>query len=101
MIGDAVLGVVLWLGPLVARPGTRPRRPASTPPRPGPSGAGILWIGGDLIGLPFILIVVNRLSREDSRRAAVVDADWTRAGPDGAVVGERSAAGRAVRGTRL
>jgi len=35
------------------------------------------------VGLPFILIVVNRMSREDTRRAAVVDAELDAAGPTG------------------
>ncbi len=57
------------------RPGTPPRPPASTHASDQTLGAGILWIGGDLVGLPFILIVVNRMSREDTRKAAVIDAE--------------------------
>lgn len=75
MIGDAVLGVVLWLGPLIAA-GWYAAQASGIDPRVDQTiGAGVLWIGGDLVGLPFILIVVNRLSREDADRARVIDAE--------------------------
>jgi len=83
MIGDAVLGVVLWLGPLVAASWYAAQATGIDPRLDQTLGAGILWIGGDLVGLPFILIVVNRLSREDGRKAAVVDAELDAAGPTG------------------
>ncbi len=77
MIGDAALGVVLWLGPLVAAgfyaalardwgPGLRTDQTI---------GAGVLWIGGDVVGLPFIGIVLARMTREDESHAAAVDAE--------------------------
>lgn len=77
IIGDAVLGLVLWFGPLVAAayyaglardwgPGLRIDQVV---------GAGVLWIGGDLVGLPFIGIVFVRMMREDRQRAADVDAE--------------------------
>ena len=83
MIGDAVLGVVLWLGPLVATSWYAAQATGLDPRVDQTLGAGILWIGGDLVGLPFILIVVNRMSREDTRKAAVVDAELDAAGPPG------------------
>lgn len=77
MIGDAVLGVVLWLGPLVAA-GFYTALARDW----GPSlrvdqllGAGVLWIGGDVVGLPFIGVVFARMTREDRQRAAVIDAE--------------------------
>ncbi|HET6259013.1 cytochrome c oxidase assembly protein [Pseudonocardia sp.] len=77
MIGDAVLGVVLWLGPLVAA-GFYTALSRDW----GPSlrvdqllGAGVLWIGGDVVGLPFIGVVFARMTREDHQRAAVIDAE--------------------------
>lgn len=74
MIGDAVLGVVLWLGPLVAA-GWYAMAANGLDPRVDQTiGAGILWIGGDVVGLPFILVVVARMSREDAGRAVEVDA---------------------------
>lgn len=77
MIGDAALGVVLWLGPLVAAgfygaltrdwgPGLRTDQTL---------GAGVLWIGGDVAGLPFIGIVLSRMTREDEERAIEIDAE--------------------------
>jgi cytochrome c oxidase assembly factor CtaG len=75
MIGDAVLGVVLWLGPLVAAGWYAAQASGIDPRLDQTIGAGILWIGGDVVGLPFILIVVNRLSREDARKARVIDAE--------------------------
>jgi cytochrome c oxidase assembly factor CtaG len=74
MIGDAVLGVVLWLGPLVAAAWYAAQANGVDPRIDQTIGAGILWIGGDIIGLPFILIVVNRMSREDADHARVIDA---------------------------
>lgn len=75
MIGDAVLGVVLWLGPLVAAGWYAAQASGIDPRLDQTVGAGVLWIGGDIVGLPFILIVVNRLSREDEQQAQVVDAE--------------------------
>lgn len=83
MLGDAVLGVVLWLGPLVATGWYAAQATGIDPRLDQTLGAGILWIGGDLVGLPFILLVVNRMSREDSRKAAVIDAELDAAGPTG------------------
>lgn len=76
MIGDAVLGVVLWLGPLVAAGFY-----AALARDWGPDlrtdqviGAGVLWIGGDVVGLPFIGIVLGLMTREDRQHAVEVDA---------------------------
>jgi len=38
-------------------------------------GAGVLWIGGDLAGLPFLAAVVTRMMREDQRDAVAIDAE--------------------------
>jgi cytochrome c oxidase assembly factor CtaG len=82
-IGDGLLGVVLWLGPLVAVEyyqglgrewGPSPRVDQSV-------GAGILWILGDVLGLPFLMLLVRALSVDEKARAAVVDAELDRA-PD-------------------
>jgi cytochrome c oxidase assembly factor CtaG len=77
MLGDAVLGVVLWLGPLVAAGFY-----AALARDWGPDlrtdqilGAGVLWIGGDVVGLPFIGIVLSRMIREDETRAAQIDSE--------------------------
>jgi cytochrome c oxidase assembly factor CtaG len=75
MIGDAVLGVVLWLGPLVAAGWYASRGWGPDLRTDQLIGAGILWIGGDVIGLPFILVVLGRFRREDESRAKVIDAE--------------------------
>lgn len=77
VIFDGVLGLVLWLGPLIAAHyyqalhrgwGPDPRLDQII-------GAGVLWIGGDLAGLPFLAAVVTRMMREDQREAAAIDAE--------------------------
>jgi cytochrome c oxidase assembly factor CtaG len=75
MIGDAVLGVVLWLGPLIAAGWYASRGWGPDLRTDQLIGAGILWIGGDVIGLPFILVVLGRFRREDESRAKVIDAE--------------------------
>jgi cytochrome c oxidase assembly factor CtaG len=77
---DGALGLVVWLGPLIAA------RYYHALARPwGPSirvdqiiGAGILWIGGDLAGLPFLGVVLRRMTAEDAVQAAVIDAEMDR-----------------------
>lgn len=77
VLGDAVLGLILWLGPLVASgyylavarnwgPDLRTDQDI---------GAGILWLGGDIIGLPFLATVVARMTKEDEHRAVEIDAE--------------------------
>ncbi|MEO7195013.1 MAG: cytochrome c oxidase assembly protein [Pseudonocardiaceae bacterium] len=77
VVFDGVLGLTLWLGPLIAPHyyqalhlgwGPDPRLDQTI-------GAGVLWIGGDLAGLPFLAAVVTRMMREDQRDAAVIDAE--------------------------
>ncbi|MBV9313731.1 MAG: cytochrome c oxidase assembly protein [Pseudonocardia sp.] len=93
MIGDAVLGVVLWLGPLVAA-----AYYSGLARDWGPSlrtdqviGAGVLWIGGDVIALPFIAVIFSRMAREDERHAARIDADLDAAALPSAPVRSESA----------
>lgn len=49
-------------------------------------GGGVLWILGDLVGLPFLAAQFIRMMREDESEAAVVDAelDAARAAAEGA-----------------
>lgn len=76
-IGDGLLGIVLWLGPLVAvayyqevgrdwGPSTRVDQSI---------GAGILWILGDILGLPFLMLLLRALADDDKVRAVQVDAE--------------------------
>lgn len=77
VIFDGVLGLALWLGPLVA-----PHYYQALHRPWGPDlrtdqiiGAGVLWIGGDLAGLPFLGAVVTRMMREDQHQADIIDAE--------------------------
>ena len=77
VIFDGVLGLTLWLGPLIA-----PHYYQALHRGWGPDlrldqiiGAGVLWIGGDLAGLPFLAAVAHRMMREDQRHAAAIDAE--------------------------
>ncbi|MGY4710824.1 cytochrome c oxidase assembly protein [Mycolicibacterium sp. CBM1] len=76
-LADGVLGVVLWLGPLVAAGyyaslqrdwGPSPRVDQSI-------GAGILWIVGDVVSIPFVLLLMRQLGTDERRRAKDVDAE--------------------------
>ena len=76
-LADGILGVVLWLGPLVAYDYY-----AGLGRNWGPSmrvdqaiGAGILWIVGDLFGLVFVLVLMRSLGLYERRRATEVDAE--------------------------
>lgn len=75
-IGDGVLGVVLWQGPLLAA-----AHYAAVDRGWGPSlrtdqtiGAGVLWILGDVVGVPFLLALFARFTADDRERADRVDA---------------------------
>ncbi|HZZ45575.1 MAG TPA: cytochrome c oxidase assembly protein [Pseudonocardia sp.] len=77
---DGALGLVVWLGPLLA-----PHYYEQLARPWGPStrldqiiGAGVLWIGGDLAGLPFLGVVLRRMTTEDAQEAALVDAELDR-----------------------
>jgi len=38
-------------------------------------GAGVLWILGDVVGLPFVLLLMRALSRDERAHAVEVDAE--------------------------
>jgi cytochrome c oxidase assembly factor CtaG len=76
VIFDAALGLVLWLNPHIVAE-TYYQAVSRTW---GPSlrtdqiiGAGILWLVGDLAGLPFLGALMNRMSHDDAKEAAVID----------------------------
>jgi cytochrome c oxidase assembly factor CtaG len=80
-IGDGLLGLVLWLGPLVAADYYEALHRTW-----GPSlrldqtvGAGILWIVGDVLGLPFLIMLMRALSVDEEARSVEVDAELDRA----------------------
>jgi cytochrome c oxidase assembly factor CtaG len=74
-LGDGLLGLVLWLGPVIVYGyyaglhrswGPSMRTDQSV-------GAGILWIVGDVLGVPFLAVLMRRLSTHEKVRAAEVD----------------------------
>ena len=76
-LGDGVLGLVLWQGSLIA-----PAYYAGLHRDWGPDqrldqtiGAGVLWILGDVVGLPFVLVLMRALSRDERAHAIEVDAE--------------------------
>ncbi|WUD59361.1 cytochrome c oxidase assembly protein [Nocardia sp. NBC_00511] len=76
-MADGILGIVLWLGPLVAT-----GYYAGVGRAWGPSarmdqtvGAGILWLLGDLLGLIYSLVVMRSFAADERRKAAEVDAE--------------------------
>jgi cytochrome c oxidase assembly factor CtaG len=75
VIVDGALGLAIWLGPLIA-----PDYYHAVARSWGPDvridqiiGAGVLWIGGDLAGLPFVAALFVRWSRDDQRKAKEID----------------------------
>lgn len=80
-IADGLLGLVLWLGPLIATSyylglqrdwGPSLRTDQSV-------GAGILWLLGDVLGLPFLVTLMRALSADERIRSREVDAILDRA----------------------
>jgi cytochrome c oxidase assembly factor CtaG len=76
-IGDGVLGLVLWQGPLIAASYYLALQRFW-----GPSlrldqtiGAGILWILGDVLGIPFVLLLIRALSADERALARKIDAE--------------------------
>ena len=83
-IGDGLLGIVLWLGPLIAVDYY-----AHVGRHWGPSlrvdqsiGAGILWIVGDVLGVPFIVVLMRLFSADEKVNADAVDAQLDNASED-------------------
>jgi cytochrome c oxidase assembly factor CtaG len=79
-IGDGLLGIVLWLGPLVAVDYYQGLHRTW-----GPSlwvdqsiGAGILWILGDVLGVPFLMVLLRTFGADERTHAALVDAELDR-----------------------
>lgn len=76
-LADGVLGLVIWQGPLIGaayyaglhRSWGPDQRLDQT------IGAGVLWILGDVVGLPFVLLLMRALSRDEKTHAVEVDAE--------------------------
>jgi cytochrome c oxidase assembly factor CtaG len=76
-LGDGVLGLVIWQGSLIGA-----AYYAGVHRSWGPDqrldqtiGAGVLWILGDLVGWPFVLVLMRALSRDEKEHAVAVDAE--------------------------
>lgn len=76
-LGDGILGLAIWQGPLIGATyyaglqrswGPDPRLDQTI-------GAGVLWIVGDLVGWPFVLLLMRALSRDEKAHAVAVDAE--------------------------
>ncbi|RDI64752.1 cytochrome c oxidase assembly factor CtaG [Nocardia pseudobrasiliensis] len=76
-MADGVLGLVLWFGPLVAtdyyaeigRTWGPDQRLDQT------IAAGVIWVLGDVLGLPYLLALMRSWAFDERRRAAEVDAE--------------------------
>ncbi|MFI5779730.1 cytochrome c oxidase assembly protein [Nocardia sp. NPDC051570] len=83
-MADGILGLVLWFGPLVAAGyyaevgrtwGPDPRMDQIV-------GAGVIWVLGDVLGLPYLLALMRSWASDERRRAAEVDAELDAAEQD-------------------
>lgn len=76
-LGDGVLGLVIWQGPLigVAYYAGLQRSWGPDPRLDQTIGAGVLWILGDLVGWPFVLLLMRAMSRDEKAHAVAVDAE--------------------------
>ncbi|HJQ46193.1 MAG TPA: cytochrome c oxidase assembly protein [Amycolatopsis sp.] len=90
VVVDAALGLLLWLGPLRAAEYYHALARTWGPDLRTDQiiGAGILWIGGDLAGLPFVGVLFHRWMRDDERQAKKADRELDKADE----VGESSGA---------
>ena len=80
-LGDGVLGLVLWQGSLIASAYYAALHRSWGPDQrlDQTIGAGVLWILGDVVGLPFVLLLMRALSRDERAHAVQVDAELDRA----------------------
>lgn len=77
---DGVLGVIIWLGPLIAngyylglhRSWDPSMRQDQT------MGAVALWFGGDAIGIPYLVVLFVQWIRDEGRKARRIDAELDR-----------------------
>ncbi|MEU1428664.1 cytochrome c oxidase assembly protein [Nocardia sp. NPDC005746] len=76
-LADGILGIVLWLGPLVAAGyyGSLGRTWGPDVRLDQTIGAGILWLLGDLLGLIYSLVVMRRFADDEKREAGALDAE--------------------------
>jgi cytochrome c oxidase assembly factor CtaG len=79
-LGDGVLGLVIWQGSLIAATYYSALHRSWGPDQrlDQTIGAGVLWILGDIVGLPFVLLLMRALSRDERAQAVQVDAELDR-----------------------
>jgi cytochrome c oxidase assembly factor CtaG len=79
-LGDGVLGLVIWQGSLIAAAYYSALHRSWGPDQrlDQTIGAGVLWILGDVVGLPFVLLLMRALSRDEREHAVAVDAELDR-----------------------
>ncbi|GLE52013.1 cytochrome c oxidase assembly protein [Mycobacterium montefiorense] len=79
-LGDGVLGLVIWQGSLIAAAYYSALHRSWGPDQrlDQTIGAGVLWILGDVVGLPFVLLLMRALSRDERAHAVEVDAELDR-----------------------
>jgi cytochrome c oxidase assembly factor CtaG len=76
VVFDAALGLTLWFsGHIVAEDYYQAlgRHWGPDPRLDQTFGAGVLWIVGDLAGLPFLGALLNRMTKEDDKQAKEID----------------------------
>jgi cytochrome c oxidase assembly factor CtaG len=80
-LGDGLLGLVIWQGSLIAASYYAALQRGWGPDQrlDQTIGAGVLWILGDVVGLPFVLLLMRALSRDERAHATAVDAELDRA----------------------
>jgi cytochrome c oxidase assembly factor CtaG len=82
-LGDGLLGIVLWLGPAIAEQYYTNLGRAWGPSRETDQiiGAGILWVLGDILGVPFLLAVMRAFANDEQAAAREVDSALDAAAP--------------------
>ena len=76
-LGDGLLGLVIWQGSLIAEAYYAGLHRSWGPDQrlDQTIGAGVLWILGDVVGVPFVLLLMRALSRDEKAHAVRVDAE--------------------------
>lgn len=81
VVFDAGLGLLLWLGPKLVGHYDRVWGPSHRLDQI--IGAGVLWIGGDLAGLPFLAALFRRMITDDASETRKVDEELDAQEPTG------------------
>jgi cytochrome c oxidase assembly factor CtaG len=76
-LGDGLLGLVIWQGSLIAAAYYAALHRSWGPDQrlDQTIGAGVLWILGDVVGLPFVLLLMRALSVDERAQAVRIDAE--------------------------